>query len=194
MDFRLPQIVAAIEKLDVAVRTVFQTTSESGTRAALKALFALINSDAVLSYVQQLLFKSLDKVPDIDLWLKQNSKHHGMKGSGDFHLPDLIAERFVITKGVLEKLAEEGDDFLLGVPYTAWYHGEIPEVRLALLYDFLGTLYSDIRNMLVDFRVEAELSEKQEISENTIVNIVFRGSVQNVQATNIKDSEITQNK
>lgn len=191
MDFRLPQIVAAIEKLDVAVRTVFQASSESGTQAALRALFSLINSDVVLSYVQQLLLKSLDKVPDIDQWLQQNSEMRGMIGSGKFSLPDQIAERFVITKGVLEELANNSLD---GIPVTAWYHHRnISELRLALLHDFLGTLYSDLRNMLADFRVEAELSKNNEISENTIVNIVFRGNVQNVQATHIKDSEITQN-
>ena len=54
-------------------------------------------------------------------------------------------------------------------------------MTMYFLGDFLGSLHRDLKNMLIDMRVEAELADEKLISEARIINIIFGGNVQNVQ-------------
>ena len=118
-----------------------------------------------------------------------------MIGSGIFELGRTVPERYCITKQLLQKVTSSNvsafEKSIIEI-YMTWYNGNFSGVLKGFLQDFVGALYRDLRNSLVDLRVNAKLSGTKKISSQQIINIVFSGSVQNVQAGGIIDSEITQ--
>lgn len=182
MEFRLPQIIAAIEKLDLSFNAVFMQSNDGGIQSSLDAFLDLFESDRVLDHILSLIENQPHETTEMDEWLKTFGKPKGsMTGSGMYSLPGEIPNRILLTRAILSKTASEGFNFTRRFLH-AWYsQGNIHEMTMYFLGDFLGSLHRDIKNMLIDMRVEAELADKELISEAQIINIIFGGNVQNVQ-------------
>ena len=193
-EFELYRINAAVEKLDLTVKVVFGSKSVSGVYSALLALIELISKDPVLRFIDSLITKEVNC--DVDSWLKKYAVRRGsIRGSGVFELGRTVPERYCIIKQLLQKVTS-GDvrvfeESIIKI-YMTWYNGNFSEILKDFLQDFIGALYRDLRNSLVDLRVNAKLSSAKKISSQQIINIVFSGNVQNVQTGEIVDSEITQ--
>ncbi|NUU94800.1 hypothetical protein XO10_00495 [Marinitoga sp. 1135] len=187
MGFKLPEIIAATEKLDLAYQVVMSHNSESGVKNSLVSLFQLLKEDRVLKHITNLISQNINV--DIDNWIEENAKLRGsMVGSGTFDLGKNKSERFLTSKLILEKLIDD-EDFPLRIGHN-WYSDNYLQ---NFLIDFLNTFYRELKFMLIDLRVKAELNESKNISEQSIINIVLSGNIQNVQAKNIDKSEFTQN-
>ena len=193
-EFEFAQVVAAIEKLDIAVNSVFESESISAIFSSLIALMQLVDEDPVLHFVDDLIMKNVNC--DIDSWLSKYAQLRGsMVGSGIFKLGNTKQERYCITKNILKKQTEnieKFENFILSKTRNWYYDGNVETLAYKFLKDFLGAFYRELRNSLIDLRVEAELSNDKKISEQQIINIVLSGNVQNVQANNISNSEIAQ--
>lgn len=183
-EFELSQVVAAIEKLDIAVNSVFESESISAISSSLTALIQLIDEDPVLHFIDRLIMEQVNC--DIDSWIEK------YEDSVNFNLGNTKQERYCITKSILKKAAEDFEGFILGKALK-WYPDNLPGRSSKFLSDFLGAFYRELRNSLIDLRVEAELSNDRKIPEQKIINLVLGGSIQNVQANNISNSGITQN-
>lgn len=182
MEFRLPQIIAAIEKLDLSFNAVFMQSNDGGIQSSLDAFLDLFGSDRVLNHIFSLIESQAHETIELDEWLRTFGKPKGsMVGSGLYSLPSEIPNRILLTRAILSKTSSEGFSFTRRFLH-AWYsQGNIHEMTMYFLGDFLGSLHRDLKNMLIDMRVEAELADKELISEAQITNIIFGGNVQNVQ-------------
>ncbi|NLT44104.1 MAG: hypothetical protein GXX80_01140 [Thermotogaceae bacterium] len=182
MEFRLAQIIAAIEKLDLSFNAVFMQVNDGGLQSALDAFLDLFRSDRVLNHILSLIESQPREPIESDEWLKTFGKPKGsMAGSGVYSLPNEIPNRILLTRAILSRTASEGLNFTRRF-LRAWYsQGNIHEMTMYFLGDFLGSLHRDLKNMLIDMRVEAELADEKLISEARIINIIFGGNVQNVQ-------------
>ncbi|APT75041.1 hypothetical protein LN42_00480 [Marinitoga sp. 1137] len=180
MEFTLPEIIATTEKLDLSYRTVFASGSDSGVVNSLIALFQLLDEDKILSYITKLITSNVNL--DLSKWIDEEFSSRG------FNLGKNKSERFLVTKFLLENFIKD-PSLPIGLGHS-WY----PRNNLQnFLNDFFNTFYRELKFMLIDLRVKAELNESKNISEQIITNIVLGGTVQNVQAKNIDKSEFTQN-
>ena len=190
MDFRLAQIVAAIEKFDYSVSVVFSQSNEGGYQSSIIAVLDLFQSDAVLRHISSIL--EGESNINLDKWLEENAKPRGsMLGSGSYKLPDNTTERIHLIKKFLMRIPENGENFVLNVAINWYPTTKITQMWDYLMNDFLKQFHRDVRNILIDLRVEAELSEKKQVSENMIINILQGGgNIQNIQGDN--NTDITQ--
>lgn len=173
MEFRLAQIIAAIEKLDLSFNAVFMQTNDGGIQNSLDAFLDLLRSDRVISHIFSLIEDQCEKKPILDNWLKENTGYI-------YSLPNKITERTLLTRDLLTETVTKGRDLTVELT-NSWYTGGIGVATTKFLQDFLGSLHRDLKNLLIDMRVEAELAQANRISESVITNIIFGGNVQNVQ-------------
>lgn len=182
MEFRLAQIIAAIEKLDLSFNAVFMQTNDGGIQNSLDAFLDLLRSDRVISHIFSLIENQAKGTIQLEEWLTIFGKPKGsMAGSGVYSLPSGTPDRILLTRVILAKTASEGLNFTRRFLHVWYSSRNIHEMTMYFLGDFLGSLHRDLKNMLIDMRVEAELADEKLISEARIINIIFGGNVQNVQ-------------
>jgi hypothetical protein len=152
--FRLPQVVAAIEKFDITVKQVFNNASGSEIQFSLVSVFELLDDDIVLSFIMSNLNQSAAAL-SIDEWIETNKKNFkGKIGSGYYMLPQEKNEKIYIIKKLLIKIITDGIGWVDDVSMY-WFVGEGESVRrLCFLKEFLGSFYRVIMNMLIDLRVK----------------------------------------
>ena len=155
MEFRLAQIIAAIEKLDLSFNAVFMQTNDGGIQNSLDAFLDLLRSDRVISHIFSLIEDQCEKKPILDNWLKENTGYI-------YSLPNKITERTLLTRDLLTETVTKGRDLTVELT-NSWYTGGIGVATTKFLQDFLGSLHRDLKNLLIDMRVEAELAQANRI-------------------------------
>ena len=194
MDFKLPQIVATIEKLDSAVDQLFDSKNVSSYLISLNALLDFVDDDPPLKYIFS-LFKGRVSIPNVHQWFEENIQlHSSMVGSGRYDLPREVPKRVLFLYRFLSKVVNEGEK-VVNEASISWY-GSLSRLECwdYFMRDFVGMFYRDLRAMLADLRVEAELSDSKDVKEPQIVNVIMGGTNQVNQANNLNDSSnINQN-
>lgn len=189
MDFELPQIVAAIEKFDYSVNQIFSSVSESGYKSSICALFELINNDNVLTHIYSTIETKFDI--DVESWIREYTKREsGLGQTINYKLPE-FRERIILIYKMMADIYKSAS--IMSYSKKLCSTTIIKELLDCFAREFIGTFARDVRNLLVDLRVVAELSGNKNIPETKVLNIILGGKNQLNQGNEMDDnSQINQ--
>ncbi len=177
--------MATIEKLDFAVAQLFDSKSQSGYLISLTTLLDFVDTDSILTYIFS-LFMEKKSVPNIHKWFEENAKlRFSGIGSGRYTLPRKASERVTLLYSLFNKIVDEGET-IVNDASTSWYGSALQWDYF--MRDFVGMFYRDVRAMLVDLRVEAELSSSKDVKEKQIITIIMGGTNQLNQGNTLEGS------
>ena len=180
--------MATIEKLDFAVAQLFDSKNPSSYLISLNALLDFVDMDPPLKYIFSLI-KGKVSVPSVHEWFKKVIKgDHSAIGSVRYDLPRGIPERIIFLYRFLSKVVNEGEN-VVDTAAISWY-GSLSQLECwdYFMRDFVGMFYRDVRAMLVDLRVEAELSSSKDVKEKQIITIIMGGTNQFNQGNTLEGS------
>jgi hypothetical protein len=197
--FKLPQVVAATKKLTFTTDQIYNCDSEKGIRLNILSLLELLAFDNVLNFIINHFYETRLNKKDIPVLKDEYNTN-----SKQINVKERLLERFYSSKPkekkerltsvfeILKKYFKNGDK---GLDIKSVYGlGPSPNTqRKKFVKEFVGYFYRDIMNMLIDLRVEAELSENKEVSKDYVVYIINGGNTQINQGNELDNSNATQN-
>ncbi len=199
--FRLPQVVAAIEKLTFTTDQIYNCESQPGVRLNVLSLLELFAFDNVLNFIHnQFSDENLTEhdIPDLknsfNTPTEQTNVNEFLVREFYTSKPQEKKSRLKSIFTILEKYFKYGDRGFRDIGNYYQGTGSTPTTRRkAFIKEFVGYFYRDIMNMLIDLRVVAELSENKEVSKDYVINIIKGGNNQIVQGNDMDGSSATQN-